>query len=789
MDTIESLNVQNLEGRRNEKIIMKKCLFVFFFTLFFSTMAEAVVRYVTTTGNGSEDGSSWENATQDLQAMINISTSGDMIWVAQGKYYPMHSAANWSEDNPTEVNSEVKDRYNSFILKSGIQVYGGFTGVETKFEERDWMKNRTILSGDFDDNDEGNNPSSVKSLENAYHVVISVDNEEGTILDGFTIWGGGDYYFRETPNPNPVTVNGKTISSQHGGGIYADNSAATIRNLEIRRNAAYVNGGGLYCINSPDFRGYNLYFFKNFASQGGGIFVNDHSRFKNVILSENEAGIGAGISNSGKIMYEPYYHNVQAKPHYVNVVVHSNYGSPHNGLGAGIQNERASPTLTNVTIIGNFGGKHAGMYNYYDCNPVVNNSIIWNNMATDGNVENVFNSNDCEGCEIIYNNSLVQGKDLTASNGLDASDPEFDPMFISPPAYAWYGGLGSFTLQPGSPCIGTGNSELYKAACGEDFNGWENEYTITPPPYTNWDDSSDDFFGAWYPKDIYSGKQAYRLQKNKINIGAFEAPFTPTVHLSGCSFGEELKPYVTDCPEGTEVLFYYSKILKRESLRKTADTETLSDWSLEKPSSAGAYLVQARITIPNHGTVITNPVQFNIAKSQQSINFQPETTLSVEDGPYILTASATSGLPVCFKVDDNQLAEIKNGNQLILKKPGTINVTAYLESNENYEEADEVTVQITLDFGLTILNKISNDSHDLFVSPNPVLSGDIVQIKLPSSSKIIQNIPIEVYNITGQFVQYLFNPKGTEILEVSVNLLPGSYILKWGEYKTKLMIK
>ena len=53
-----------------------------------SAEADAAVRYVTPAGSG--DGSSWAEATDDLQAAIDASSSGDEVWVAAGTYQPFN---------------------------------------------------------------------------------------------------------------------------------------------------------------------------------------------------------------------------------------------------------------------------------------------------------------------------------------------------------------------------------------------------------------------------------------------------------------------------------------------------------------------------------------------------------------------------------------------------------------------------------------------------------------------------------------------------------------------------
>ncbi|MCD7971932.1 MAG: hypothetical protein LUG18_04580 [Candidatus Azobacteroides sp.] len=510
-------------NENDRKKTAKHILFAVFLFLFGYGTTSAITRYVTETGSGLKDGSSWANASDDPQAMINLSMVDDEVWVAQGTYLPRHNANGWTESEPTGLNNNPNDQNNAFVLKTGVKIYGGFAGDETDISQRNWIKYRTTLSGDFERNDYGNDASHANSSENAYHVVITINTGAGTLLDGFTICGGNRA--DGVGSSFSISVNGfPSVGNKQGGGIYAYNSKATLQNLEIRRNGAY-DGGGIFCLESPDLRGYNLYFFKNFAAQGGGMYVRNSPKFKNIILSENESGVGAAISNVGTA-------TEITEPNYINIVIHSNYGSPHNGQGAGVHNQNASPVFTNATIVGNFGGlRAAGVYSSGSSYPVFNNSIIWNNKAAEGtawawtNVR-VFNVENLGG-EDKYYNTLLQGADLTATGGLDATSPDFDPMFINPPGYSHYDGLGSFTLKEGSPCIDTGNQQLYIDACGSEFQDWDNEFTVTPPPFM---DASADFFGgcggcggeSWYPKDEYSGKILPRLGGEGINIGAFE---------------------------------------------------------------------------------------------------------------------------------------------------------------------------------------------------------------------------------------------------------------------------
>ncbi|MBI4675461.1 MAG: hypothetical protein HY741_27770 [Chloroflexi bacterium] len=83
--------------------------------------------YAAPVAAGSGDCSSWSNACT-LQTALTGATSGDEIWVKAGVHKP--GAA----------------RTNTFTLKSGVAVYGGFAGTESQLSDRNFANNATILS-------------------------------------------------------------------------------------------------------------------------------------------------------------------------------------------------------------------------------------------------------------------------------------------------------------------------------------------------------------------------------------------------------------------------------------------------------------------------------------------------------------------------------------------------------------------------------------------------------------------------------------------------------------------
>ncbi len=238
--------------------------------------ADATIRYVKPTASGSGNGSSWANASSDLQAMINVSSNGDQVWVAAGTYLPSR--------DPFGSTTPTNPRDKTFYLKSGVDIYGGFAGTETSISARTIAANITTLSGDIG--------AVNNSSDNSYHVVLMVisGSSPGCILDGFRIKGGNA---NSWPN---ITVNSISILRGSGGGIYAYGGTNSIfRNLHIHNNYATDNGGGIY-VEAGKFTIKFDSIYNNYSPwHGGGMFINGNSIIDSNALYSNSAGkLGGG---------------------------------------------------------------------------------------------------------------------------------------------------------------------------------------------------------------------------------------------------------------------------------------------------------------------------------------------------------------------------------------------------------------------------------------------------------------------------------------------------------------
>ncbi len=184
-----------------------------------AAVEEVEVIYVDFAATGANDGSSWQHAFTTLQAALDIASVGDEIWVARGTYLP------------TQLLDIADPASATFSIKSGVKLFGGFTGVETQRQQADWQANPTILSGDLEQNDVDINHDGMLSITetvgmNARHVLFALNITDPIEIDGFFIQSGFN-------------------NSGSGAGMYFENIKLVMRHMAVRFNHA-VNGGGLY---------------------------------------------------------------------------------------------------------------------------------------------------------------------------------------------------------------------------------------------------------------------------------------------------------------------------------------------------------------------------------------------------------------------------------------------------------------------------------------------------------------------------------------------------------------
>ena len=343
--------------------------------------------YVKHNATGLNDGTSWANAFTSLQSALQAAHTCpgiDEVWVAEGTYKP--------SAYPHGCTGCATNRDFTFHLRDGLKIYGGFAGTETSLSARNIAAHPTILSGDFEDNDEVTGSGATLSIAgnggNAYHVVLALAPEIGGIgvtIDGFNTTGGN------SDGAATITVNSQIVFRGSGGAIYTDFGTNTLTNNTIYGNNA-DHGGGISTSNGTNTLTNNT-IYENNADHGGGISTSNgtYTLTNNTIYGNNAVNNGGGISTS------------DGTNALTNNTIYGN-NAVNNGGGIFTWNSTwtGTNTLTTNNIYENSATNGGGIFIYIGYNTVVSKNVINYNTAEFGGGIFVY----AGGSNTIENNSL-----------------------------------------------------------------------------------------------------------------------------------------------------------------------------------------------------------------------------------------------------------------------------------------------------------------------------------------------------------------------------------------------
>ena len=266
--------------------------------------------------------------------------------------------------------------------------------------------------------------------------------ENVTISDNSSNGGsGGIHCWQSSPSlENVVISNNSAISN--GGGIHCcDNSNPSLDDVTISNNTADENGGGINCWqSSPSLE--NVTISGNNSVYGSGIYLADSSpNLKNVIINGNTANQGGGGIFCDR-----------SSPSLEKVIISENSANYAGGINC---RDNSSPILINVTISNNTAPADGGGINCSNSSsPILMNCILWNNSPQEVYFYFIDNHNN----SITISYSDIQGGEeeiATNNNGTvywQEGNINENPLFVNQEN-------GDFHLQPGSPCIDTGNPD------------------------------------------------------------------------------------------------------------------------------------------------------------------------------------------------------------------------------------------------------------------------------------------------------------------------------------------
>jgi hypothetical protein len=251
----------------------------------------------------------------------------------------------------------------------------------------------------------------------------------------------------------------------NGGGLYACNGS--VIDCIINNNVSESSGGGLSnCIGSVE----NCTIQGNTSPywHGGGAVRCDS--FRNcAIIGNATRGYGGGLYNCKKIIGCTITGNItEIYPggglsgcnSVANCIISGNFSG---GNGGGLHNCRE---VVNCTIVGNYSMERGGAIYYRGDYGIINNSIIWDNMAVD--IGQILVECD-EPNSVLWNLSVdhsnIQGgleSVIVGEGGTLQWEPNniaMDPLFVLPGSWTgenvWL--EGDYHLLVGSPCIDAGD--------------------------------------------------------------------------------------------------------------------------------------------------------------------------------------------------------------------------------------------------------------------------------------------------------------------------------------------
>lgn len=388
----------------------------------YARMKAGRIRYVKPQKKGKGDGSTWNDATDDIQWAINdlaekAPDEKGEVWVAAGTYVVKDRII------ANDASAPV-----SLLMKNGISVYGAFKGTEKRRSERieeskdlkpwGWKQESIIRGAEFKGSDDAiwNNSDEAWNIKNSesYHVVWFAPLPGGkaftdeVYLEGFTIEGGK---YNET--------NAAQYDPDCGAGVYINDPNARMRYCTVRfcnpgmkkTTNTPPRGGGIYCKNGQTEG--NLVYNCS-AYQGGGIYIDEAGFITRSMVTNCSAYQGAGVYLKGDATNpEKAYYQILATSVISNNTSTRNGAVYLDGHGLVINNTIANNYTTNTKddadeMSSNTGGVYVKEKGLLANNVIWNNSLLRHKSGTSNSASmaQIYAANPSEETVQFYNNAI-----------------------------------------------------------------------------------------------------------------------------------------------------------------------------------------------------------------------------------------------------------------------------------------------------------------------------------------------------------------------------------------------
>lgn len=387
----------------------------------YARMKAGRIRYVKPQKEGKGNGSTWNDATDDIQWAINDlaeKAPGEKgeVWVAAGTYVVKDRILN-DESAPV-----------SLLMKNGISVYGAFKGTEKRRSERieeskdlkpwGWKQESIIRGAEFKGSDDANwnNNDEAWNIQNSgsYHVVWFAPLPGGNAftdevyLEGFTIEGGK---FHDT--------NKAEYAPDCGAGVYINDPSARMRYCTVRfcnpgmkeSGTIKPRGGGIYC---KDGQTEGNLVYNCSAYQGGGIYIDESGFITRSMVTNCSAYQGAGVYLNGDASNpEKAYYQILATSIISNNTSTRNGAVYLDGHGLVINNTIVNNYTNNTSdpadeLSSNTGGVYIKKKGLLANNVIWNNSLLRHKSGTNNSASmaQIYAANPSEETVQFYNNTI-----------------------------------------------------------------------------------------------------------------------------------------------------------------------------------------------------------------------------------------------------------------------------------------------------------------------------------------------------------------------------------------------
>ncbi len=599
--------------------------------LFFGLVEAQTTYFVSNSGDDSNNGLSWATAKATINGAMALITS----------------------PNNDSVFVAV-GTYPACTVKSSTHVYGGFAGTESHLYERQPLTYGIAADSSCSIIDAQHNSNYAVSI-NGYMYYNNAYNCRPVDFDGFYVTGGNQYGVYSEAN-NTYTISNCTMTGNACGlylGISYSNSyySSTYQVSNCKINGNTTNGGVVMYNGSQSY---------------GATF-----EFDNCLIAENTG------SQFGGMRFNTYAYTTTNHIIVNNCDIVKNVASGLNAKAGGILTQSndfdyaktiCEWRILNSRIIDN---------TVYTTATTASDDNSWPYIA--GGISAYTHTTHILGC-VISNNSAIstEGIDVTGGVASYANGTSTSSSNTGDPVGRLYmtNCVVANNLAQTTYANGTGGIRTAKAATVKNTVAWNNKRgsavnnlrwsTNYTQPYT-------------YCASQASTTSDFAADSTNIVLDSLTQPLfvAPSSMVGATTIATDPSNIVADW-----------RVLPNSPLIDAGDPNTAFITYLPATDMDGNPRIGNNIA--DIGAYEHSNTTFN-----QSITWNQELSADLADGTLTLNATATSGLPVVYTSNDENIATV-NGNVLTLHAPGYAIITASQPGNASWNAAAPVSKILTV---------------------------------------------------------------------------------------------